>query len=130
MLVLDASAVLELLLRTSRAPQIESRIFKKSESLSAPQLLDLEVLQVLRRYSKNEMTEDRCNLAIMDFQDMPITRYPHDLFVWRIWELRKSMTAYDAAYVALAEALNAQLLTCDSKLASAHWHAANIVLVA
>ena len=129
MLVLDASAVIEVLLRTTRAAKIEERIFKKATSLSAPHLLDLEVLQVLRRYSGREMSEDRCHLAIIDFQDLPITRYPHHLFVHRIWELRKSMTAYDAAYVALAEALEAPLLTCDTKLASAHGHTARILLV-
>lgn len=129
MLVLDASAVLEILLRTERARKIESRIFRKTETFFAPHLLDLEVLQVLRRYAGKDMTEERCRNAIQDFEDLPITRYPHDLFVWRIWEMRKSLTAYDAAYVALAEALRAPLLTCDARLASSHGHSAEIQLI-
>ena len=84
MLVIDASAVLELLLRTGKAAAIESRVFGKKEALHAPHLIDLEVLQVLRRYSGRDMTEDRAHLAIHDFMDMPITRYPHDLFAWGV----------------------------------------------
>ena len=130
MLVLDASAVLEVLLRTERAPKIDARIMKKGEALAAPHLIDLEVLQVLRRYSGKDMTDERCGFAIMDFEDLPITRYPHDLFVWRIWELRKSLTAYDSAYIALAEALEAPLITCDARLAASHGHSAKIILIA
>lgn len=129
MIVVDASAILDLLLRTERAKEIESRIFRKSETIHAPHLLDLEVLQVLRRYARKDMTEDRCLLAIQDLYEMPVTRYPHDLFVWRIWELRKSLTAYDAAYVALAETLRSPLLTCDAALASSHGHSAEIQLI-
>jgi predicted nucleic acid-binding protein len=129
MIVVDASAVLEVLLRTERAEKVEARLFRKTESLCAPDLLDLEVIQVLRRYSGKEMPEDRAQLAIFDFEDLPITRYPHDIFVRRIWQLRKSLTAYDAAYVALAEALEAPLLTCDARLASSRGHSAQIQLI-
>jgi predicted nucleic acid-binding protein len=128
-IVVDASAVLEILLRTERAKKVEARLFRKTESLCAPHLLDLEILQVLRRYSGKEMSEDRAQLAILDFHDLPIARYAHDIFVWRIWQLRKSLTAYDAAYVALAEALEAPLLTCDARLASSHGHSAQIQLI-
>lgn len=64
-----------------------------------------------------------------DLADFPLTRYPHDLFLLRIWELRHNVTAYDAAYIALAEALDAPLLTRDAKLASAAGHHANIEFV-
>jgi predicted nucleic acid-binding protein len=129
MIVVDASAILEVLLRTERAEKVEARLFRKTESLCAPHLLDLEIIQVLRHYSGKEIPEERAQVAILDFQDFPIARYPHEIFVWRIWQLRKSLTAYDAAYVALAEALEAPLLTCDARLASSHGHSARIQLI-
>ena len=129
MIVVDASAILDVLLRTDRAYQIEARIFHRKETLHAPHLLDLEVIQVIRRYSNKDMSQDRAHLAILDFQDIPIVRYPHDLFILRIWEMRKNLTAYDAAYVALAEALDAPLLTCDAKLAASKGHSAQIELI-
>ena len=129
MIVVDASAVLDVLLRTGRAAGVEARIFRRTETLHAPHLLDLEVLQVLRRYAQRDMSLDRAQLAISDFLDFPITRYPHDLFVHRIWEMRTRLTAYDAAYVALAEALDAPLLTCDARLARSRGHSARIELI-
>ena len=127
MIVIDASAVLEVLLRTSAAQQIEDRIFSSAETLHAPHLLDLEVVQALRRYtaSKN-MGAERGLEAVVDLVGFPITRYPHDLFLYRIWELRHNMTAYDAAYVALAESLSAPLLTRDKRLATSSGHTATI----
>jgi predicted nucleic acid-binding protein len=67
--------------------------------------------------------------ALEDLDDMPLRRYPHDFLIPRIWELRATLTAYDAAYVALAEALDATLLTCDRKLASASGHSASVEIV-
>lgn len=130
MIVIDASVVLDLLLRTGKVAEIEGRVFRRKESLHAPHLLDLEVIQVLRRYTGKEMSEDRAHLAIQDFLDLPITRYPHDVFAWRIWKMRKNLTAYDAAYIALAEILDAPLLTCDAKLASSAGHSARVDLIA
>ena len=75
------------------------------------------------------ITASRGQEALQDLLDLPLTRYPHDLFLWRIWELRDNLTAYDAAYVALAEALGAPLVTCDSRLASASGHHARIEVV-
>lgn len=130
MIVVDSSAVLEVLLRSPRAPEIEKRIFAANESLHAPHLLDLEVVQVLRRYSlAAEMPMARGQEAIIDLLNLPIARYPHDIFVDRIWELRNTMTAYDAAFVALAESLPAPLLTCDAKLSAASGHRAKIMLI-
>ena len=130
MIVVDSSVVLEVLLRSPRASAIEKRIFAANESLHAPHLLDLEVVQVLRRYSlSGEMPTARGQEAIIDLLNLPIARYPHDIFVDRIWELRNTMTAYDAAFVALAESLPAPLLTCDAKLSAASGHRANIVLI-
>ena len=122
--------MLEVLLRTPAGLEIETRIFSPDETLYAPHLLDLEVAQVLRRYSAvGDMAAERGKEAIEDLGDFPINRYPHDIFLQRIWELRHNLTAYDAAYVALAEVLQAPLLTCDRRLASAPGHTATIELV-
>lgn len=130
MIVADASVVLEVLLRTRVAPQIEERIFSPGETLHAPHILDLEVAQVLRRYCvSGAMKTERGLEALVDLADLPMTRYPHDIFLPRIWELRHNMTAYDAVYVVLAETLSASLLTRDTRLASASGHEAAIVLL-
>jgi len=131
MIVIDSSALIEVLLRSPRAAVIEKRIFAPYETLHAPHLLDLEVAQVLRRYCMSgEMTLRRGIEAITDLLNFPLTRYPHDIFLDRIWGLRNSLTSYDAAFVALAESLPATLLTCDAKLAATSGHKASIVLVA
>ncbi len=130
MIVVDASIVLEVLLRTDAAKEIERRIFYRKETLHAPHLIDLEVAQVIRRYmSAGNMTSGRGLEAILDFLDFPVTRYSHEIFLPRIWELRGIMTAYDAAYVTLSEALSAPLFTMDSRLASSSGHRARIVLI-
>jgi predicted nucleic acid-binding protein len=129
-IVVDSSAIIEVLLRTSAASRVELRIFAPGETLHAPHLLDVEVAQVLRRCSAaGELDSDRGREALEDLADFPIARYPHDLFLPRIWELRQNMTAYDAVYVALAEVLSAPLLTLDARLKSAPGHAAVIELV-
>lgn len=120
MIVVDASVVLETLLRTPVAPQIEKQLFAPDETLHAPHLIDVEVAQVLRRYaSAGDLTPARGAAALEDLRDLPLTRYPHDMFLSRVWELRNNLTAYDAVYVALAEALDACLLTRDHRLAKA-----------
>ena len=130
MIVVDSSAILEVLLRTLAGSEIEKRIFSSYETLYAPHLLDLEVAQVLRRYSTSgDMDTERGREAMEDLADFPINRYPHDIFLPRIWELRHNLTAYDAAYIALAEALPAPLLTRDKRLASAPGHTATIELI-
>lgn len=130
MIVLDASAALELLLRTPSAGVVERRIFARGQSLHAPHLIDVEVAQVLRRYAASgELDSERCRDALEDLVDLPLTRYPHDLLLPRIWELRENLTAYDAVYVALAEALDAPLLTCDRKLSRASGVRARVELV-
>lgn len=76
-----------------------------------------------------ELDADRGTQALKDLVDFPLIRYPHDLFLLRVWELRHNVTAYDAAYIALAEALGALLLTRDAALASAHGNRARIDLI-
>lgn len=118
MIVLDASAALELLLRAADRPGLVTRILRSGESIAAPHLLDLEIAQVLRRFvTAGELTAARAREAIEDHLAMGIARYPHDGLLDRIWELRANCTAYDAAYIALAEALDAVLVTCDRRLA-------------
>ncbi|HEY7609973.1 MAG TPA: type II toxin-antitoxin system VapC family toxin [Alphaproteobacteria bacterium] len=130
MIVVDASAALEALLRTPAAGEVEKRLFDPGETLHAPHLIDLEVAQVLRRYaSTGQVDADRCRAALSDLADFPLTRYPHDFLLPRIWELRANLTAYDASYIALAEILGAVLLTGDERLATAPGHRARIALV-
>jgi predicted nucleic acid-binding protein len=128
--VVDASAVLEVLLRTPAAAAVEERLFDEGQTLHAPHLLDLEVAQVLRRYaSAGQVDAGRCRAALDDLADFPLNRYPHDFLLPRIWELRANLTAYDAAYVALAEVLGVPLLTRDQSLAGAPGHLARIELL-
>jgi predicted nucleic acid-binding protein len=129
-IVVDASAVLELLLGTDRARVAGERLLDAEESIAAPHLIDLEVTQVLRRYCRsNDLTPQRANEALEDLAALPISRYPHDLFVPRIWQLRHSLSAYDAAYIALGEALEAPVLTCDRGLASSTGHQVSVELL-
>jgi len=130
MIVPDASVILEVLLRTRRGLEMERRLLSSRETMHAPHLIDLEVCQVLRRYLfSKDLTSDRAADAMEDFQSMRIFRYPHLIFLDRIWELRNSMTAYDAAYIAVAETIHAPLLTTDKRLASTRNHSARIELV-
>lgn len=117
-MVLDASVVLEVILRTPESDPIADRILSSRERLHAPHLLDLEVAQVLRRYvSRGELIESRGREALDVLSFFPLTRYSHEPLLSRIWALRERLTAYDAAYVALAEALGDTLLTRDQRLA-------------
>ncbi len=120
MIVVDASALIEVLLRTSASPAVERRLFASRQTLHAPHLLDVEVAQVIRRYvASGDIEAERGRTALTDLVQFPIRRYPHDVLLPRIWELRNNISAYDAAYVALAEALDAPLLTRDRRLAAA-----------
>jgi len=130
MIVVDASVVLEVLLRTRRGQKIEARLFAEEQFLCAPHLLDVEVAQVLRRYARaGDLDERRGHEALQDLADLPIDRYPHDLLLPRVWELRENLTAYDAVYVALAEMLDAALIKTDRRLADSPGHWAAIELV-
>jgi predicted nucleic acid-binding protein len=129
-MVLDASAALELLLQTRLGSRVAERALAAEESLHAPHLLDIEVAQVMRRYTlAGELTVARADDALTDFADLPITRYAHTDLLSRVWSLRESLSAYDAVYVALAEALQSPLVTTDQKLARAHGHGATIELL-
>lgn len=128
MIVADASAVLEVLLNTPAAPEVGRYLFAERETIHVPHLIDLEILQALRRYARTaEKGSLRFEQALRIYTDMPLNRYPHEPLLHRIWQLRHNFTAYDAAYIALAEALNAPLITRDRALGSGH-RAAVLVL--
>ncbi|HEX6388224.1 MAG TPA: type II toxin-antitoxin system VapC family toxin [Solirubrobacteraceae bacterium] len=116
MLVVDTSAVVEALAGRAPDPRLVARLAGDGD-LHAPHLVDVEVLHALRGLTRaGALSEDRANDARTDFADLAITRYPHERLTDRMWELRHNLTAYDAAFVALAEALGAPLVTCDAKL--------------
>jgi predicted nucleic acid-binding protein len=130
MIVLDASAVLELMFRTPAGLEVARRIASDAETLHAPHLIDIECLQAVRRYCRAGVVDEaRARLALEDLAALDVTRYPHDAVWQRIWALRDNVTAYDAAYVALAEALRAPLLTTDARIARAPGHAARVELI-
>ena len=128
--VVDASAVVELLLGSASAHLIENRLFGSGRTFHAPQLLLLEVAQVLRRHElRGQMRPERTQQALADLAALPIFLHPHSHLLPRVWELRHNLTAYDAVYVALAEFLGAPLLTRDRRLANAAGHRTRIDLV-
>jgi predicted nucleic acid-binding protein len=129
LIVVDASAVLEVVLRTEAAPPVEERLFT-GDTLHAPHVLDLEVAQVLRRYERSgELSVSRGREALDDLASFRIERYPHLPFIHRVWALRDNATAYDACYLALAEALDAPLLTRDHRLAAVPGHSAVVEVI-
>jgi predicted nucleic acid-binding protein len=129
MIVVDASVMLDVLLRTPDVQAVDERLFDPDETLHAPHLLDVEVAHVIRRYAANgEIDGERGGAALDDLAVFPMRRHPHDVLLPRVWELRNNLTAYDAVYVALAEALGAPLLTRDRRLAGAAGHHATVEL--
>jgi len=120
LIVVDASAVLEVLLQTPAARRVSRRIFASGETLHAPHLLDVEITQVLRRYARSGiLSAQRGAEVLTDLADLPVNRYPHLVLLPRVWQWRHNLTAYDAVYLALAEALDAPLVTRDHALARA-----------
>jgi predicted nucleic acid-binding protein len=118
-LVIDAS-VLVLVVGADGADGDRARERVRGERLAAPDLVDAEVLSVLRRGERaGLLIAGRAVLAIDDLLEIPLQRHGHRQLVRRCWELRANVTAYDATYVALAELLDATLLTADQRLARA-----------
>ena len=131
MIVLDASAVLELLLATSAGRRVASRIADPGIALHVPHLVDVEVTQALRRCeASDDIDAADAALAIAALRELPLERHGHDALLDRVWAIRRNVSAYDAVYVALAEALGAVLLTCDRKLARAPGVTAQVELIA
>jgi predicted nucleic acid-binding protein len=128
-IVLDASAAFELLLRTASGEEISARL-RRVPLCHAPHLLDVEVASSLRRsVASGMLTPQRARDALDDLQAMRIVRHPHLRFLDRVWELRDNFSAYDACYLALTEALDATLLTCDAALGSAPLRRGEVAVV-
>ena len=118
MIVLDASALVELLLDTPTGQAVATRIADPALGLHVPHLADVEVAQALRRYAKDgELDAAEAALALEDLHILDLQRHAHEPLLDRVWELRQNLSAYDAVYVALAEVLDTTLLTCDGRLA-------------
>ncbi len=130
MIVVDASAALEWVLRSPASLWLARRISTRSETLHAPYLLDIEVVQAVRRLGRSGvLDDDRAEEALRDFHALRVRRYPHTPLLRRVWQLRDNLSAYDALYVALAESLGATLLTRDRRLASAPGHRARVQVI-
>jgi predicted nucleic acid-binding protein len=125
-LVIDTSAILEALVALNPSPGLVERLADDGD-LHAPHLIDIEILHALRRLNAlGELSDERATDARSDFRDLAVVRYPHHELSDRVWELRHNLSAYDAAFVALAEALDAPLITCDGRLGSAPGHLARV----
>ncbi|HEU4723582.1 MAG TPA: type II toxin-antitoxin system VapC family toxin [Gemmatimonadaceae bacterium] len=128
MLVVDSSAVLEALAARDPATGLVERLAGDGD-LHAPHLIDTEVLHALRRMlRKGQISGERAHDARTDYAELTLVRYPHEPLNDRVWELRDNLTAYDATFVALAEALDVPLVTSDARLAAAPSHHAHIEL--
>jgi predicted nucleic acid-binding protein len=125
MLVLDCSAAIDALVEP-RDPVLVERLSGARE-LHAPHLIDVELLHALRRLvATGKLTAERAEYVREDFAALRIRRYPHRPLADRVWALRDNLTAYDATFVALAEALEVPIVTCDGRLASAPVHRARV----
>ena len=121
MIVLDASALVDRLLdREPKASWVAERLLQSGGIPHAPHLIDIEVVSAIRRLALHgHASSERAALALHDLGTLRLQRYPHLPLLERIWELRDNLTAADAAYIALAEALGTTLLTADTRLAKA-----------
>ncbi|MEO7118225.1 MAG: type II toxin-antitoxin system VapC family toxin [Candidatus Limnocylindrales bacterium] len=128
MIVVDTSALIGVLTGRPHVPRLIDRLSDDSD-LHAPHLIDVEFIHALRRLVvSGDLSADRAEDVRLDFADLSIVRYPHPSLSDRMWELRHNVSAYDAAFVALAEALAVPLITCDARLSRAGGHRANIEL--
>lgn len=118
--MVDASALVEYLLRTRRSASIEGVLIAPDSDLHVPALCDVEVSSTLRRaLLENRLSERRASQALRDYLDLPLSRHGHLVLMERILQFRKNFSAYDAAYVALAKSLKATFVTSDNPLARA-----------
>jgi predicted nucleic acid-binding protein len=131
MIVVDASAITELLLQTGLGIDVQQRLYRGDDhDFHAPHLLDVEVLSALRRLVQaDELPAGRAEEAIEDLALLRIIRHGHLDLAARAWQLRRNFTAHDAMYLALAESLDATVVTCDSRLAAAPGPTARIDLI-
>lgn len=117
MIVLDASAAIEMLLSSPAGIRLAARLESSEGGIHAPHLIDLEIGQTLRKYVISRVVDERVGTNALDqWLSLDIERYPHHLLLGRVWQLRANVSAYDAVYIALAEALGTTLLTADDRL--------------
>lgn len=130
MIVLDTSAAIELLLSLPLSRKVQDLLDEHDWVVAAPELLQIEVLQVLRRRVTSGVTSiDDAEYALNILRDINVRYFNHEVLIDRVWELRSNLTAYDASYVALAELLDGNLVTSDARLAHAPGNNARILLV-
>ena len=121
MIVLDASVVVELLTNGGMADLIRHELTRNDESFLAPDLIDVEVVSAIRRLAAGHRIDSHRSMQLLaGLAALPAERYSHTPLIGRIWELRHNFTAYDAVYIALAEATDSVLYTCDSRLRTGH----------
>ena len=121
MIVLDASVVVELLTNGRLAGSLRRELAGRDEAFIVPHLLDVEAVSALRNLAAGgRIDSHRSEQFLSGLAALPAERYAHTPLVDRIWELRHNFTAYDAAYIALAEATGSVLYTCDAKLCKGH----------
>jgi predicted nucleic acid-binding protein len=121
MIVLDASVVIELLTNGILAGSIRNELAGQDESFLVPHLIDVEGMSAIRRLAAGQRIDPhRSGQFLAELADLPAERYSHTPLIGRIWELRHNFTAYDATYIALAEATDSVLYTCDEKLRRGH----------
>lgn len=131
MIVLDASAAIDLLVDDEMGPAVVDRVTRRAETIHAPHVIDVEVASALRRHVLHgAIPETRGLAALKQFRTLRIARYPHARLIPRAWELRHAITAQDAMYVTLAEALEAPLVTTDAAIARSSGHRAVVELIA
>jgi predicted nucleic acid-binding protein len=125
-IVVDTSALIDAVLARPSKPALLGRLSDDAD-LHAPHLIDVEILHALRRLALTKAVhEARLDDARADIDDIALTRYPLGPLADRVWDLRHHLTAYDAVFVALAEALEVPLITCDRRLARAGGHHAHV----
>ena len=121
MIVLDASVVVELLSNGPQADSIRKELAGRDDSFIVPHLIDVEAMSALRRLAVGQRIDaHRSAQFLAGLEELPAERYAHTPLIGRIWELRHNFTAYDATYIALAEATDSVLFTCDERLQSGH----------
>lgn len=131
MIVVDASAVVDAITGSDERARLIRHRIRGEDELAAPHLVDLEFAQALRRLVRlGEVTLERGESSFQDLADLALTRFPHEPFTERIWELRDRLSTYDAVYLALAEAIGVPLVTCDAGLAAVAERTADVELFA
>jgi predicted nucleic acid-binding protein len=128
-IILDASAVVDLVCDAPGAAELRERVLADGSAHTPTSSTSRFGSALGLLAADGELSPDRAADALVDAGDLPIVRYPHRTLIERAWELRAHLTIHDGVYIALAELLDAPLLTCDTRLARACGHGATIEVV-